>query len=269
MDRRGRGGATEWRRSPMLGVCRIAFALAVLLSAAGCATTPSRLAVGVNLSLNAQSYQIGEPVLATVEVVNQGESLGTGTSGPPLILSALDNSTLTFYLAQKGSPVRMKRKPVLPENSPGDARTVAVRQSTSRTLLFDRLTTEAGDWAMMATLSGCRTEAGKAEVEPTYYSKMAEFHVTDKVMFKRDPYSGLIMREEAIRLARERAGTNASEGMRAVLVPLGDGSIYVWHVLIGGGEDPVHKATKLAVNPYSGAVEPLELGEPSQEGGQR
>jgi hypothetical protein len=238
---------------------------AVVLAIEGCAVTPKEARVELTVSLNADSYQIGEPVLATVRFTNEAE--GAKNGAPQLVVPALDDSTLKFYMAKQGSAVRMKRQPVLPENSPPEAHTLPAQKSVSRTFLFTRLTAEPGDWGLVAALSGCQSQTGTVGLMPTYYSKIAEYRVTDKVMLQRDPYSGLITRDQAIALARKQAAKGDAEGARAVLVPLEDTGLYVWTVFVGEGKDWLHDATAFTVNPYSGAVEALQFTEPPQEGG--
>jgi len=258
----------RWRR-PRLheGVGRLCCTVlfpAIVLGLLGCAATPKVPPVELTLTLNAASYQIGEPVLATVRFAN--ESQGAEAGGAPIVIPALDESTLKFHLMERGSPVPMRRRPVLPEKPQPEARTVAAHESVSRTFLFTRLTAEPGEWALQVALSGCESQGATVEVVPAYYSRLAEYHVTDKVMFKRDPNSGLITREQATALARERAGQPEAAPARAVLVPIGETGLYEWTLFMGEQKGWPEDGMAFTVNPYSGAVEALKAREPDKEG---
>jgi len=232
--------------------------LAALLGAAGCSTVPRTDAVELRLTLDADSYDIGAPVLATVQVRN--------TADEGLMLPALDGSTLKFLSGQPGTGVRVRREPVLPEHAPGRPRTVAPGESEWRTFLFTRLTPEAGAWGLMAALSGCRIGSETGEPLPTCYSESVRYEVSESVRFERDPYSGILTREQAVALVRQAGGAAADADLRAVLVPVGESGLYVWTIFpqTAGGE--VVRESGFMVNPYSGAVEPLEMSEPQQEG---
>jgi len=237
----------------------------VVLAIEGCAVAPKQASVDLTVSLNADSYGIGEPVLATVRFANNAESAKSGD--PQLVVPALDHSTLKFYIAKQGSPVRVKRLPVLPEHSPPEAHSLPAQGSASRTFLFTRLTAEPGNWELVAALSGCQSQAGTVELMPTYYSKRAGYRVTDKVVLQRDPYSGLITQGQATALVRTRAGTSQANDVRAVLVPLEDTGLYLWTVFVGERKDWSHDGRAFTVNPYSGAVKVLRFNEPPEEGG--
>jgi hypothetical protein len=224
----------------------------------GCATTPPGDAVELRLSLDSPSYGIGEPVQARVYVSNTCKS--------EVLIPALDDSTLTFYWGQPGTGVRMKRRPVLPENLPGERRTLKPGGAASRGFLFTRVTTEPGQWGLLAALSGHSMGKGGDQPLLTCYSNPVHFTVEDRVVFKRDPYSGIIMPEQALATARLHAGAPPETPGRSVLVPIGESGLYLWAVFLGGEGDGTEDAVTLQVSPYTGQVEPLNMAELQGEG---
>jgi hypothetical protein len=232
--------------------------LAALAATAGCSTVPREESVELRLSLDADSYQIGEPVRATLQVKNK--------SHEALFVPALDDSTLTFYWGEPGTGVRMKRRPVLPKQAPGRPRSVGPEESEWRTFLFTRLTPEAGQWGLMAALAGCRLGSETAKPLTTFYSEPVAYQVSETVRFERDRYSGIITAEQAGALVKEQGHIALDTPVRTVLVPLGDSELYVWTVFpLDEAGEPATDAG-FTVNPYSGVVKPLELNEPLQEG---
>jgi len=229
----------------------------MVLAVAGCATVPAQAPPHVALSLNAASYQIGEPVVATVQVANESKS--------ELVVPALDATTLKFYSAQPGGGVPIKSDPVLPGNLPGESHVLAPRGSVARAFLFTQLTQEPGEWGLVAVLSGCR-RSGAGEAMVASYSETAPYRVGETVAFERDRHTGLITRNQAILLARNGAGLSEDAEARALLMPLADSGLSVWVVLLGGGEKWLREAAAFTVNPYSGSVRALEPNEPLQEG---
>ncbi|MCK4282784.1 MAG: hypothetical protein KAX44_00595 [Candidatus Brocadiae bacterium] len=235
----------------------------MILMAAGvsasCSTVPSEHPVAVTLRLNSDSYEMGEPVEATVAVTNRGET--------ELVAPALDNSTLKFYWGQPGTSLRLRRNPILPADSPTRTRVIPPRGVTSRTFLFTRLTPEAGEWGLMAALTGCVVNDGKdGQLLPTCYSEPGRFTVTDVVKFRRDAQSGIITKQQAMALARARAGVAEGHPARGVLVPLGESALCMWTVFLGGGPGPTGASDCYAVNAYTGVVKSTDLTETSEEG---
>ena len=243
---------------------RTYFALILCLAipgAAGCSTVsvkPTAAPAKVTLSLDAERYQIGEPVWATVEVENRTRR--------PLVLPALDNTTLTFYWGQPGTAERRRRWPVLPRGAAPEPRQVAPGKSERRRFLFTGLTGQPGQWGMMAALAGCISDDKQVAACEPYYSAPVWHEVTDQVRFRRDPYSGIITRQQAIELARAEGGAGPAAQAKAVLVPLGESGLVTWVVFLERPEPP-GKTQALEVNPYSGVVRPLRTGEIPQQGG--
>ncbi len=233
-------------------------AAGAILALAGCASADLNPPAEVRLFVDGDTYRLGEPVRATVVVGNAGE--------PGLLVPGLDERTLTFYFGQPGTGVRMRRSPVLPQGVPSLPRVLGPQERASREFLFTRLTGEAGQWGLMVALSGAARAEERAELLTTAYSRPVEFRVTDEVMLERDPYSGLITREQALALARERGGLPGDAPLRAVLVPLAETGLFTWVVFRDGGGGLVEGIAGCTVNPYSGVVSPLEMGTSLDEG---
>ncbi|NLW49502.1 MAG: hypothetical protein GXY85_01485 [Candidatus Brocadiaceae bacterium] len=232
--------------------------VAALAASVGCAATrPPDHAAEVRLSLDSATYARGEPVRAAVSVTNVGAC--------DLLVPSLDNDGLKFRRGRPGVGELLVRRPVLPNQAAGQPRLISPGESTGRTFLFCDLTDEAGEWGLMVGLSGCRgAEAGSPPLS-TCYSEPAPFAVSHERMFERDPYSGIVVRRQAVALAREKGGADGTVPARAVLVPLGETGLYVWVVLLGAEDDPLSAPAAFTVNAYSGVVKALEIGESPQE----
>lgn len=237
---------------------RAAILVTVLTASAGCAATaPPDHEAEVLLWLDSDTYRVGQPVQATVSVTNKGPV--------ELLVPALDNSTLKFRWGQPGAGEPLVRRPVLPERAAGSPRVVGPDGSVSRTFLFTGLTGGPGEWGLMVGLYGCRSAGRESAPLPAYYARPATFAVTDEVMFERDPYSGIIVRAQAIALARRQGEADETVPARAVLVPLDETGLHVWVVFLGAESDPLKAPAAFTVNPYNGVVKALEVGESLQE----
>ena len=248
---RTRKGNTGWQARASLAAVLVA-----ALSASGCSALSAKPAappVKVTLSLDAERYQIGEPVWATVKVEND--------SRRPLVLSALDDSTLTFYWGQPATAERRRRWPVLPKGLAAEPREVPPGQSAERRLLFAVLTQQTGRWGMMAALAGCISSNRQVQAGEPYYSPPVWYEVSEQVKFRRDPYSGIITSEQAIELARAYSGSDGAAKARAVLVPVGESGLVTWAVFLEPAEGSPGEAQALEVNPYSGTLRPLSTAQ--------
>jgi hypothetical protein len=242
---------------------RIFAAAAVVLTAwcgVGCSSAPPVPDLDVEISLDSDTYRIGEPVVATLNVRNRSDE--------DVVIPALDASTLRFRLTRPGSGELIARDPVLPASSPGNPRVLEPLRTAGRRFVFTRVTAEPGEWGLIAGLYDCMCGTDDGTPVPTLYSRATTFTVVDEVMFERDPHSGIIARNEAVELARAAAGATADTPVRAVLTPLADSGLHRWVVLVGGREDPLHQGTAFEVNPYTGRASRLAL-DPSPRGGGR
>jgi hypothetical protein len=243
----------RWR-----AVLHVGFLMGALATSVGCAASgPPEHEADVLLRLDGATYKLGQPVEATVSVTNNGDT--------DLLVPALDNSALKFRWGHPGAGQVLVRRPVLPAQSAGSPRVVGPGKSTSRTFLFTGLTAEPGECGLMVGLSDCRSAGAEDLPLPAYYSEPAMFTVSDELMFERDPYSGIIVRRQALALARKAGGVDETVPAGAVLVPTGETGLYLWVAWLGAGEDPLKAQAAFTVNPYSGVVKALEVGEPPAE----
>jgi hypothetical protein len=232
---------------------------AVAWCGTGCSSVPVAPDVEVEIGLDSDIYQVGQPLIATVTVRNRSDR--------EILVPALDASTLRFRLARPGAGELTTREPVLPEGNLGNPRVLEPLQTARRRFLFTRATAESGEWGLIVGLYDCMCGTEEGAPVPTLFSRPATFTVEDKVMFERDPYSGIILESQAIEVARGAAGAAANTPVRAVLTPLADSGLHRWVVLLGGGEDPVHDGTAFEVNPYTGRAKRLALAHGPTGGG--
>jgi hypothetical protein len=246
----------EWIR--WAAACRLGILVAALVASVGCsATGPPEHRADVILQVDSETYRRGQPVQATVRVTNHDDV--------DLLVPALDNSALKFRWGQPGAGQPLVRRPVLPENAVGTPRVIPPGESASRTFLFTGLTGESGEWGLMVGVYSCRSAGAEDFPLPAYYSTPAVFTVSDELMFERDPYSGIIVRGQAIALARKRGGVDESVPAGAVLMPVGDTGLYRWIVLLGAEDDLMEARAAFTVNAYSGVVKAFEVSDPSHE----
>jgi hypothetical protein len=213
--------------------------------------------VTVTLKLDAEQYDVGQPTVAIVSVRNG--------SSAPFTVPSMDSGTLTFYLGREGQAVRMKRWPVLPKDVAADPRVIEPGAANGRSFLFTQATAEPGKWGMIVALSNCISEEQDVNLAQPLFSAPIWFKVSDQVKLERDPYSGTILKEQAIELARAQARASADVPARAVLVPLGDSGLVMWTVVFGDETAPEEQKW-FTVNPYTGKVEPLDS---HAEGGEK
>jgi hypothetical protein len=177
----------------------------------------------------------------------------------------MDSGTLTFYLGREGEGARMKRWPVLPKDVTSDPRVIQAGNADGRRFLFTQATAEPGKWGMIVALSNCISEEQDVNLALPLFSAPVWFQVSDQVKLKRDPYSGIILKEQAIELARAQAKAGADLPAKAVLVPLGGSGLVMWTVVFGDEATPPEQKW-FGVNPYTGKVEPLDS---HAEGGEK
>jgi hypothetical protein len=207
----------------------------------------------IGLTLDAQQYGLGQPVAATVRVENN--------SSVPLAIPALDCGTLTFYWGREGEAGRAKGWPVLPKDVKPEPRLIQPGGVEERSFLFTQATTTPGKWGMIVALTNCFSDDEAVRINQPMFSAPVRFQVSDQVKFKRDPYSGIIVKEQALELARAQAKAGGDAPARAVLVPLGTSGLVMWTVTFGAKDAPGEQKT-FTVSPYTGEVAPFQ----SQEG---
>lgn len=199
--------------------------------------------------MDKEVYQVGEPVVASVRLQNEGPG--------PVVVPRFDVDSVHFLRGTNDSAVQVEREPVYSRSPQSEPAEVAAGKSLSRRFLFTRLSDEAGEYALLASFKGAMSaEAVQTE---TVYSEPVPFRVVEQTALKRDPTNGLILKAQAVELARSSVGGQV-KAHRAVLMPLAETGLYTWVVLLktapGGGPEE-QKAVQ--VNAYTGKVSPLEL----------
>jgi hypothetical protein len=224
------------------------------VAASGCASTPVAPALVLRAFLGQETYRIGEPLTATVSLLNQGaESVS---------VARFDQDVLTFCNVKKGLGVPIRREPVHSRSVKPVSLDVEPGRSIARRFLFTRLTVEEGEYGLQASLKGAVSASGvvgpSVRAEPVFYS------VVPPVALDRDPNNGLILKAQATTLAKGVAPGKVAAS-RTVLMPLGESGLYAWVVVMrvvlpeGAEQECV-----VQVNAYTGRAERLDLEEGSK-----
>jgi len=219
----------------------------------GCASAPTASDLALAVSVDRATYRIGDPLVATVYLENK---TARAVEAP-----RFDTHSLKFTYGKKGLNARIRREPVHSGAIPPKRRTVRPGGSVIRRFLFTRMTEEEGDYALLVSFKGA--VADKTLIEDTVYSKPVEFRVSGEVGLKRDKVNGLILKTQAITLAKAKAGGEVTYA-RAVLMDLGRSGLFTWVVMLTE-KLPKDRVRKYAVqvDAYTGKVRPLELkGQP-------
>ncbi len=233
----------------------VGMALALLASTAGCARLGERRVpvveqpIEITLILDKPAYRPGEPVMATVTLVNR--------SGRALDLRALDAGSVEFYFSRQGDPEPMKRQAIFSRLEPlGAPAQLVAGQSLGRTFLLTRVTYYGGPLSLMAIYEPGdlpRPDGGEALARAS--SNKVDYEVAGEPIFEREPNSGLIRREEAIRLAGAKA-TPLGRVLGGEALPFQDelGFDKWWVNIRVGRADGIEELTGWLVNPYTGRV---------------
>lgn len=223
------------------------------LVAIGCAgqQTVRELPVAVTVQTDKVAYDIGEPVIVTVRVQNAGKNA--------LILPRLDGEALRFRMTMQGENPVIERQPVESKEVRPELREVLPGQSTERKFLFTRLTMEEGQFVVSVTLKGMVID--KQAVEDAVFSKPAAYAVSGKVALRRDVANGMILKEQALELARglylaQNSVSKCKEEI--VLMPLGQSGLFNWVVVFTTGAAGKEDAQWFEVNPYTGKTQRVE-----------
>ena len=225
----------------------------LLCVAGGCVSamksTPSPEAgLTVDASVDQASYRPGQAVVCTVSVANRGT---TAVTVPPL-----NCVTLRFWYGPTGTDTCFRRNPVVsPKEGPGENAVLLPGTSIDRRFLLTQLTEKEGKYAFHILYSpGIPGDALKAAT----IAPAVSFDVAGPVAFTRDS-RGLVSKEDAIRVAREKAGTRVSGG-NARLVS-NEAGLPDWWVNVDGGKKSffVNACTGVVVadaRPFSNKTEP-------------
>ena len=220
------------------------------LAVAGCAShaavngPPFRLTT----SLDREVYKTGDPVTVTVAIEN------TGTDA--IDVPRFDKSSARFMIGEKGLNVRIHREPVHSRAVRSNPRRIEPGASTSRRFVFVNVTQAAGEFALLGTFKGAVADG--ALIADAVHALPTPFRVTKDVAFERDPANGMILKRQAIEIAKRSVTGNVTRA-KAVLVPLGKTGLHTWVVMLrtqnGDGRARQHT---VQVDPYVGRVRPVE-----------
>jgi hypothetical protein len=207
---------------------------------------PETPALVLDAWLDKEVYQPGEAVVCSVELSN--------ASKKPTEASSLSTETLEFWFGPAGTDLRFKRVPVRSsKEQASEALTLAAADTTQRAFVLTDVTPEAGVHAIHVfyRAAGEKTpDIGYSIIAPAVVYK-----VDGPTLLRRDR-DGLIVKDQAIALAKEWAGAPVGEA-DAVLIR-NEAGLFDWWVTLelAAKADPKVEAGRRAVliNAYTGAV---------------
>lgn len=265
-------------KNTMCAICGrfLALALAILVSGfsvVGCAGSSRgfpedpREACEFVAMLDKQVYRVGEMAVCKVGVSNR--TLEPIVVSPPLSAERPGDANIQFRSLGVGEANVLRRAPVLLVRKP---RGEAVRLESFETLVekfaFTNLTERPGRYRLMVEYRGNPLPDVFPRPEspdiPLPMTRVLEYEVREPRLFERDP-AGLILKSEAIRVAREHYGRPV-RGARAVLVETRTALLDWWVTLERVPADVVEGQGPFVayyVSPYGGFVreetEPLTV----------
>jgi hypothetical protein len=222
----------------------------------GCASLrggSDRPTVELSISLDKSSYRTGEPLIAEVRLSNP--------TGRQLVLPSFDANALRFMQGEKGLHARVVRDPVHSKTAVSRPRTVVSGGWTARRFVFTRVTLEPGHFALLVSMK--RTAVEGEPLPNALYAASDPFEVTKEVALRRDPANGLILKDQAIEIAKAEVPGNATRA-RAVLMPMGDSGLFTWVIAVRIEEGESARTHTVQVDPYVGRIRPLKL-KPSED----
>ncbi|MDK2973293.1 MAG: hypothetical protein PWP23_3048 [Candidatus Sumerlaeota bacterium] len=226
----------------VLGAMRATLLIVALAALSGCGAARNEPSLGaaplhLYLRLDTTTPQPGEAIIAEVLLLNAGEE--------DLKATPLNHESVTFWLHGGASPSGTEVLPVFSEKEPvKEARELGRDEMWARRFVLTRPAMEPGAFALQATYSSDPARMiGRTE---NAASRIVEFVVTGETLLKRDG-DGVILKEEAIRIAREAMGLEGEAEARLIVNEAG---FLDWMVKLGEGEG--QKA--VLVNPYLGKV---------------
>ncbi|MBM4044900.1 MAG: hypothetical protein FJ279_07290 [Planctomycetes bacterium] len=232
----------------------VAFALAMGMSlgGVGCASlgvgneSAKKEAFLLTLSLDGASFRPGDAVICTARLQNLTDD--------SIVVTHLNAASIGFWLNEVGTDTMFRSEPISSPLEPmGETRAVEAGKSLERKFLFPRATVATGRFAVIAKYEPSPREARKRR-DPVY-GRSPGFVVEGEAMLRRDP-AGVLMKEDAIRLAKERVGVEVKDA-QAILARNEAGFLDWWVNLEiapsahRAGEPSVRS---YLVNPYIGSV---------------
>lgn len=221
-----------------------------LIFAAGCSSLQEEYepALGVTIALDKEVYQIGEPVVVNVTVTN--------LTRKELTLVRFDAQTVRFMMTAKESFVNVAREPVISREVIPEMRVLKGKETITRPFLFTQLSEKEGDYALIASFKG----AFQDEEIDTQFSLPIGYKVSKDVAFRRDKNNGLILKEQALEIAKKSINQKNILEERAVLVPMGKSGLFTWTVMLRyTAQDGKERRATMNVDPYMGKIRPIEL----------
>lgn len=198
--------------------------------------------LALKVSIKQESYQPGEAVLLSVELVNN--------TGKTYQVRKLNAESVQFFFGRMGDPERMERSAIASKAEPmGATASLGAGKTLKRDFLLTRLTEFPGSMLAQAHYSpGGQIGQGT----PKFYSNTLQFAVKGARRFERDP-QGNLTKQAAIKLATAAAGGDAQYA-RAVFIEDEKG-FYKWWVNVERkvGAGPAQVASYF-VDPYQGKV---------------
>lgn len=195
--------------------------------------------VRVILSLDKETYQPGEPLVAEVLIVN--------TAARQLVVNVPSHKSLSFWQgAEDTSPV--KSVPVFTDKDSGLSVTeLPADDVLRRSFVFPKATLTSGTFTMQVSYDSDPQNA--LEEEFLANSRQLAYKVAGETIFHRDS-NGILLKEDAIRIAKESADGEPDVGRVQLIV--NEAGFYDWLVVLRprGGEP----ATAYFVNPYLAKV---------------
>lgn len=226
------------RRAPLL-----LLATAAMLIVLGCArlAQPFKAEDPLRLYLRSDTARLrpGEALVVEVLLVN--------TSSEPILSAWLNHRSLNFYLRSPylAEPVRIipvyseKEPPIVVQELKGDG-------LWSRQFVFTQATSTSGTY----TLTAAFHQDPDGALPSHYFATAAplEFRVDGEWAARRDR-NGVLLKEEAIRLARNKAGAPDSRAEARLII--NEAGFYDWFIRLTapGGEQRA-----FLVNPYLAGV---------------
>ena len=198
-------------------------------------------------SLNAETYQPGQAVICELTLTNGGKHECT------VPVPDHTNVQFSFMPRQPDGLAKMKLpEPVYSEKQPtGDTAVLAAGEAVTRRFVFTQLTIDRGEFGLRPVFAIESPDPGG--VPEKVYAPPVGFKVEgEKVVLNRYP-DGLVTKDEAIRLATEKAGAGVSRSEARMI--LDSKGFKQWQVnLWMEGSDPAKPAKAYYVSPYLGKV---------------
>lgn len=197
--------------------------------------------LALELTLDTDRYRQGEPLTCEVALVNRTDEHRAAPN--------LDRMSLRFTQARR-TPLGMKNlryvEPVYSEKEQvGVSKVVKAGLSLRRRFLFTTTTMEPGDYQMMAIYQSHAPaqDASQAKI----YGNTVHFTVSEDVFARRN-VNGVLVEEEARRIAAEAAGAPEAETEARLIVD--EMGFLKWWINVSASEEGNAGAKSYFIDPY-------------------